>query len=219
MIEHWRVNWLSILNLENICMEKEGEALIKGLSLRVNAGERLLIEGKSIQLEMLVKLLQGKEAPRSGVCEFMGRELASLSNSGLSNHRKLKLVYLQLKDSYNSQFTAEGLIQQPLKYSGVYPSKWKKKIVEVSDKLGIGEILKKSMSELTAFEEFKAYIARGIVVEPKLLILLDPLLYFPEVTLEEIMTVLEKLQNIDIAVMILSVNNRWRQQVDQYLPL
>jgi|GEM_PF-6448005 len=206
-----------MLKLSNVSIELNNKSVIEKFSLELKRGEIVLLQGKTdVELEAFVGLLQGRLSPTEGLYEFMGEEVSRFSITKATSFRKSQLVYAKLREDFGLNITVEKLLQQPLKYSGIYPSKWKRRLEAVGQLLEIKALMQKDIAELNAMEAFKAYIGRGIILEPKLILVKNPIQLYTELKLTNIKLVVDKLKSLEIGICFLSTDNQLNGIVDEH---
>lgn len=166
-----------MLRINSLSLQHQGK-IIHNLNLLLKHGERItLILNTMEEIDILIKLFQGRILYQ-GNYEFEGQEVIDFSPSRGAAYRRKEAVYLEFDIPYQNELTLEKLIMSSLKYSGIYPSKWKAIINNTSSLLGLSEKKKSKLCDLSEIERLRAYLAKAVAIEPKLVVMKDPDLYF-----------------------------------------
>ncbi|KAB3532070.1 P-loop NTPase family protein [Alkaliphilus serpentinus] len=161
-----------MIQLKDLSLIKDNDYLLKNINLSVDENEVYLLKGLGIEnLKALYGLLEGRLIPSEGDYFFEGRKFYQLSNLEKAFMRKNTIINLLDSAFYNGEFTVQKNLQQQLKRSGLYPTKWKALINETLSQLEIQTIADKKGDELTPLQLMKAKIAKGAVVKPKVLLI------------------------------------------------
>ena len=209
-----------MLKLSKVSIELNKDFVIEDLDLELNSGEIALLQCKTeTELDTFISLLQGRLSPSKGLYEFMGEDVSKFSNTRAASFRKTQLVYVKLKEDFEQNITVEKLLQQPLRYSGIYPSKWKRRLNTVSQLLDIKDIMTKAVSELNSTEALKAYIGKGIVLEPKLVLMRNPILFYTDIQLAGIKVIVDIMKSIGIALCFLDTDIQLQAIVEEHYVL
>ena len=206
-----------MLEINNVTIEYNEGLLVKNFSFLMSYGERVVLKWETEEeLDLFIKFLQGKLQVVSGVYKFQEQEVGGFSNTKAAAFRKTDLVYTQFNDPYYNDMSIERLLQLPLKYSGIYPTKWKRMIEKICDKLDLKDSKGEKVLQLPDRKQFSVYVAKAAVIEPKLILMRDPLLYYSGLELYEIQSILDILKATGIAICILSLNYNLAILADKY---
>lgn len=203
-----------MLKIDSLTLPYQGQ-VIENIYLHIEQGERIALVLKNIEdMDIFAKLLLGKTS-YVGRYEFEGHEVLNFSSARGAAFRRNEVVYLDFDIQYQNDLTLEKLIMHSLKYSGIYPSKWKLIIDNSSRILGLLDKKKFRLSDLPEIERLRAYLAKAIAVKPKLVVMKEPLLFFSSLRVEDIMDLLNEIRVFNTAFCILTLDHQLKKAVDR----
>ena len=147
---------------------------VDDIDFAVDTGDFVMIEGESGSGKTtFLNLLTGLTEPTSGAVLIGGKPLKDIGDKELSKIRNQKIKYIPQGESLLSALTVRENILFPYTIGGLEkPSP--ERLLEVSDKLGITDLLDEYPSELSGGEMRRATIARAVINSPSLIIADEP---------------------------------------------
>ena len=147
---------------------------VDDIDFAVDTGDFVMIEGESGSGKTtFLNLLTGLTEPTSGDVLISGKPLKDIGDKELSKIRNQKIKYIPQGESLLSALTVRENILFPYTIGGLEkPSP--ERLLEVSDKLGITDLLDEYPSELSGGEMRRATIARAVINRPSLIIADEP---------------------------------------------
>jgi len=172
---------------------------VDGVSLAIAPGETLGLvgesgSGKSTLGRLLLKLIE----PSSGKVFFDGRDLASLSRSELRHlRRQMQLVFQDPYASLNPRMRVRSIVGEGIEIHRLARGREKlARIVQMLDRVGIGpEALDRYPSEFSGGQRQRIGIARALAVEPRFLVLDEPVSALDVSIQAQIINLLQDLQD------------------------
>ncbi|MEN6383875.1 MAG: metal ABC transporter ATP-binding protein [Phycisphaerales bacterium] len=166
---------MSIIKINNLSISYNSHEAIKDVSFEVGQGDFIAIVGPNgAGKTTLIKAIFGLVGIKSGSIELFDMPSKRFTNWG-------KIGYLpQQFSAINPLFpaTAEEVIELGLLSQKKNPKsithKDKKKVDEIAEKLKIGNLKKRMLSELSGGQQQKVFLARCLVSKPQLLIFDEP---------------------------------------------
>ena len=156
--------------------ERRGKTFraVDDVDIQIREGEFIIITGESGSGKTtLLNLLLGLTKPASGSVRFEGEDINSFDDRRLSELRNERIKYIPQGDSLLSSLTVRENILFPFVIGGKEkPSD--ERLYELSDRLGITDLLDEYPSELSGGEMRRATIARAIINKPAVIIADEP---------------------------------------------
>ena len=147
---------------------------VDDIDFTIEPGDFVMIEGESGSGKTtFLNLLTGLTDPTSGAVIIDGRSLKETGDKEISKIRNQKIKYIPQGESLLSALTVRDNILFPFTIGGLErPSE--ERLLEVSDKLGITDLLDEYPSDLSGGEMRRATIARAVINKPSLIIADEP---------------------------------------------
>ena len=147
---------------------------VDDIDFTIEPGDFVMIEGESGSGKTtFLNLLTGLTDPKSGSVIIDGRSLKETGDKEISKIRNQKIKYIPQGESLLSALTVRENILFPFTIGGLErPSE--ERLLEVSDKLGITDLLDEYPSDLSGGEMRRATIARAVINKPSLIIADEP---------------------------------------------
>ncbi|WP_084958535.1 dipeptide ABC transporter ATP-binding protein [Thermoactinospora rubra] len=180
---------MSLLQVEDLVMNfpVRGSGLLRrvvghvqavsGVSLHVEEGETLGIVGESgCGKSTTGRAILQLHKPTSGSVRFEGRELVGLPYKQMQSVRRdMQIVFQDPYASLNPKLPVNDIIAEPLKVHGRWRDGGKKRVAELLELVGLNpEHGNRYPHEFSGGQRQRVGIARALALEPKLLILDEP---------------------------------------------
>ena len=172
---------------------------VDGVSLEIASGETLGLvgesgSGKSTLGRLILKLLE----PTSGSVWFDGRDLASLTRTELRHlRRQMQLVFQDPYSSLNPRMRVRAIVGEGLEIHRLARGRDKQeRIIRMLDRVGIGaDALDRYPREFSGGQRQRIGIARALAVEPRFLVLDEPVSALDVSIQAQIINLLQDLQD------------------------
>jgi len=148
---------------------------VKDINININKGETIALvgesgSGKSTILKSIAGLLKTKD----GNINFaQNRKLSEdLKNRSSDDLRAIQLIFQNPDESLNPNHTVEQILSQPLKlYFGLKEDKLKKNIIELLEKVRMGEFyMTRYPRQLSGGEKQRIAVARAFAAKPEIIL-------------------------------------------------
>lgn len=148
-----------------------------GVSLELRAGETLGLvgesgSGKTTTARAILQL----EAPTSGQVRFLGADLARASRRSLRRARRdIQVVFQDPFASLDPRLAVGDIVAEPLRVHGRYRRGGRQRVAELLEQVGIRpEEGARRPRQLSGGQRQRVAIARALALEPKLVVLDEP---------------------------------------------
>lgn len=188
-----------LIKAENLTKEYDaGEVVTKvlhGLSFNIESGEFVAIMGPSGSgKSTLMHILGLLERATSGLYEFEGRDVNSLSDNELAVMRNEKIGFVFQAFNLLPRTTVLENVKLPLTYSR-QKIRVEKRAREVLDSVGLGHRLNYYTNKISGGEKQRVAIARALVNNPAIIFADEPTGNLDSKSGTQIMQILQKLNN------------------------
>ena len=177
---------------------------VDDIDFAVDTGDFVMIEGESGSGKTtFLNLLTGLTEPTSGDVLISGKPLKNIGDKELSKIRNQKIKYIPQGESLLSALTVRENILFPYTVGGLEkPSP--ERLLEVSDKLGITDLLDEYPSELSGGEMRRATIARAVINKPSLIIADEPTGSLDSANTSRVMEIFKNIASEGTAVIVVT---------------
>lgn len=190
------MNTQTVIEINNLKKSFGPEEVIKDVSLKLLAGENLVIvgksgTGKSVLAKCIVRLLNFE----GGTIKVLGEDVSALSSDGLGGLRE-KIGFLFQSGALYDSMTVRENLEFPLRRikRGLSQKDIDEKIKEVLGQVGLPDTLDKMPSQLSGGMRKRISVARTIVVDPLLMLYDEPTTGLDPVTSAEISVLINDIQ-------------------------
>jgi oligopeptide transport system ATP-binding protein len=179
---------------------KKGEFVraVDGIDFTVREGETFGLVGesgcgKSTTARLIIRLL----TPTDGSIYFQGEEISKLSKAQIKEFRKnVQMVFQDPYASLHPRMTIEQTLMEPMKIFGIGTiNERKKRVAELLEIVGLdARYAKRYPHEFSGGQRQRIGIARALVLNPKLIILDEPVSALDVSIQSQIINLLKQLQ-------------------------
>lgn len=189
-------------------VRKKGNHAVKGVSFQVHAGETVALVGesgcgKSTTARMVAKLTP----PTRGRVVHDGVDVTDLGFRRMRPHRRsVQMVFQDSWAALDPRMTCEQLVAEPLRIQGLWGPDGPSKVAALLERVGLAAAYaRRSPETLSGGQRQRLCIARALTLEPRVLLLDEPVSALDASIQAQVLTVFQDLQNdLGIAYLFIS---------------
>ncbi len=160
----------ALLRLSNLEKSIEGTKILRGISLDVQPGEFVTLLGPSgCGKTTTLRIIAGLLAPDAGTVSLEGRDITALA----PEKRDVNTVFQNY--ALFPHMNVEKNISYGLRVRGMKKPQWQQRVREMLRLVQLEGYEKRMPSQLSGGQRQRVAIARAVVLNPKLLLLDEPL--------------------------------------------
>lgn len=193
-----------ILRAESLYKKYKTRTVVNDVSVQVSQGEIVGLlgpngAGKTTSFYMIVGLIK----PNEGHIYLDNEEITSLP---MYQRARKGLGYLAQEASVFRKLTVEENIMSVLEMRDFTVQQRKQKVDELIEEFSLHKVRKNLGMSLSGGERRRTEIARALAVDPKFVLLDEPFAGVDPIAVEEIQTIVAKLKNKNIGILITDHN-------------
>ncbi|UJP66007.1 LPS export ABC transporter ATP-binding protein [Mongoliitalea daihaiensis] len=192
------------LRAEHLVKIYKGRKVVNDISVEVEQGEIVGLlgpngAGKTTSFYMIVGLIQ----PNEGEIYLEDQQITKLP---MYKRAKLGLGYLAQEASVFRKLSVEENIMAVLEMTNQNKAQRKEKVESLLEEFSLTHVRKNLGMVLSGGERRRTEIARALAVDPKFVLLDEPFAGVDPIAVEEIQTIVAKLKNKNIGILITDHN-------------
>ncbi|ABG60902.1 LPS export ABC transporter ATP-binding protein [Cytophaga hutchinsonii] len=193
-----------ILGADNLIKKYKSRLVVNDVSVNVKQGEIVGLlgpngAGKTTSFYMIVGLIK----PNTGRVYLDDEDITDLP---MYQRARKGLGYLAQEASVFRELSVEDNIGAVLEMTGMPKSQQKEKIESLMEEFSLTHVRKNLGKVLSGGERRRTEIARALAVDPKFVLLDEPFAGVDPIAVEEIQTIVARLKNKNIGILITDHN-------------
>ncbi len=193
-----------ILRAENLIKKYKTRTVVNDVSVHVSQGEIVGLlgpngAGKTTSFYMIVGLIK----PNEGKIFLEDEEITALP---MYQRAKKGIGYLAQEASVFRKLTVEENIMAVLEMRNYTKPQRKEKVEQLIEEFSLKKVRKSLGMSLSGGERRRTEIARALAVDPKFVLLDEPFAGVDPIAVEEIQTIVARLKNKNIGILITDHN-------------
>ncbi len=193
-----------ILRAEHLVKIYKGRRVVNDISVEVKQGEIVGLlgpngAGKTTSFYMIVGLIQ----PNEGKIFLEDNDITGLP---MYKRAQLGIGYLAQEASVFRKLSVEENIMAVLEMTKIPKKEQKEKVESLLEEFSLTHVRKNLGMVLSGGERRRTEIARALAVDPKFVLLDEPFAGVDPIAVEEIQTIVAKLKNKNIGILITDHN-------------
>ncbi|KGR72429.1 amino acid ABC transporter ATP-binding protein [Streptococcus phocae subsp. salmonis] len=192
---------ISIKGLHKYFGENE---VLKGIDLDIQKGEVVVIIGPSGSgKSTLLRTMNLLEEPTKGQITFEGVDITDKTNDIFKMREKMGMVFQQF-NLFPNMNVLDNITLSPVKTRGVSKKEAEQKAYALLDKVGLREKAKAYPSSLSGGQQQRIAIARGLAMDPDVLLFDEPTSALDPEMVGEVLGVMQDLAKSGMTMVIVT---------------
>ena len=171
-------------------------AALRGVSLKIKAGEYVAIVGPSGSgKSTLMHILGCLDTPTSGTFHLAGQNVSGMSEESLAEVRNRRIGFVFQQFNLLPSMTAWQNVELPLVYAGVHRAERKERAMAALAKVGLAGRVQHRPGELSGGQQQRVAVARALVTEPDLILADEPTGNLDSVSADDVLGLMNELHD------------------------
>lgn len=202
------MNSLKVIDLcKTYIINKIQNNVLRNVSFQINKGEMVAIMGPSGSgKSTLLYVVSGMDKLTAGKVNYFGKEISTLSTNEMSDLRldKMGFVFQQMHMLKNLSIYDNIILPAYQSKKGNDRKKINERARELMNKLGISEIAKNNINEVSGGELQRACICRSLINSPKMIFADEPTGALNQQNSREVMKELNRINQEGTTIMLVT---------------
>ncbi|KEY57748.1 macrolide ABC transporter ATP-binding protein/permease MacB [Serratia sp. DD3] len=194
--------------------------VLKGISLRIDAGEMVAIMGASGSgKSTLMNILGCLDKPSGGTYRIAGKDVATLDSNALAELRREHFGFIFQRYHLLPYLSAAQNVEVPAVYAGLGKAARSARSIALLTRLGLAERVTYRPNQLSGGQQQRVSIARALMNGGQVILADEPTGALDSQSGEEVMLVLKQLREQGYTVIIVTHDLAVAQQAERIIEL
>src|ERR1700691_668793 len=191
------MNIIQVSHLSKIYRSAAGETIaLNDVSFDIKKGEFVAIMGPSGSgKSTLMHLLGCLDTPTSGTYILDGENVEKLTEDQLAEIRNTKIGFIFQAFNLLPRTTVLQNVMLPMRYAGIPEEERKIRATKYLEMVGLGERLDHTSNQISGGQQQRVAIARGLTMDPALLLADEPTGNIASAQAEEVMAIFQDIND------------------------
>lgn len=199
----------AIIQAKNLSKVYKTEAMetvaLSNISFEIKKGEFVAIMGPSGSgKSTLMHIIGALDTPTSGVYILDGEEVQKLTDDELSDIRNKKIGFIFQSFNLLPRTSALKNVMLPMRYGGIPLKEREEKAEKYLRLVGLSDRMSHGSNQLSGGQQQRVAIARGLAMNPAILLADEPTGNLPTSQTQEIMDIFQKLNDEGHTVIVIT---------------
>ena len=194
----------SLIKIENLHKSFEKNEVLKGINLEIKRGEVVVIIGPSGSgKSTLLRSMNLLEEASQGKVIFEGVDITDKKNDLFAMREKMGMVFQQF-NLFPNMTVMENITLSPIKTKGESKEVAEKRAQELLEKVGLPDKATAYPQSLSGGQQQRIAIARGLAMEPDVLLFDEPTSALDPEMVGEVLAVMQDLAKSGMTMVIVT---------------
>lgn len=194
----------SIISIKNLHKSFGKNEVLKGIDMEILRGQVVVIIGPSGSgKSTFLRTMNLLEVPTKGSVTFEGVDITDKSNDIFKMREKMGMVFQQF-NLFPNMTVLDNITLSPIKTKGIKQSEAEKIALELLDKVGLPDKAKAYPQSLSGGQQQRIAIARGLAMEPDVLLFDEPTSALDPEMVGEVLSVMQDLAKSGMTMVIVT---------------
>ena len=194
--------------------------VLKGVSLRIEAGEFVVIMGASgTGKSTLMNVLGCLDKPTAGHYRLDDTDMVNLDDDALSHLRNAKIGFVFQQFHLLDRATALRNVMLPLIYANEYPDDARQRAEKALTAVGLADRMTYSPNQLSGGEQQRVAIARALITDPSILLADEPTGNLDSKSGAEVLAIFQRLHRDGRTIIVVTHDRAVAEHADRIIVL
>ena len=194
----------TLLKIENLHKSFGDNEVLKGIDLEIKKGEVVVIIGPSGSgKSTLLRSMNLLESATKGRVIFEGVDITDPKNDLFKMREKMGMVFQQF-NLFPNMTVLKNITLSPIKTKGMDRTEAEKKAMELLEAVGLPDKAQAHPQSLSGGQQQRIAIARGLAMDPDMLLFDEPTSALDPEMVGEVLTVMQKLAQSGMTMVIVT---------------
>lgn len=194
----------TLISIKNLHKYFGDNQVLKGIDLEIQKGEVVVIIGPSGSgKSTFLRTMNLLEVPTKGTVSFEGVDITDKHNDVFKMREKMGMVFQQF-NLFPNMSVLDNITLAPTKVKGTAKKDAETKAYELLEKVGLKDKAKAHPSSLSGGQQQRIAIARGLAMDPDVLLFDEPTSALDPEMVGEVLTVMQDLAKSGMTMVIVT---------------
>ncbi|MDF2946964.1 MAG: artM [Bacillales bacterium] len=202
-----------MIQINNLSKSFKNNTVLKDISLKINQGEVVALIGPSGSgKSTLLRHVNGLETPSNGQVQVDGVNIFE-SDKNLQDIRSSVGMVFQHFNLFPHMNVLQNVSYAPIKVRKLSKELAEKKALELIEKVGLSDHIKKNPAQLSGGQKQRVAIARALAMEPKIMLFDEPTSALDPEMVKEVLDVIKSLAHTGVTMLIVTHEMNFAKEV------